>query len=246
MQAYQSSSITARSLCVLSAAKKHQMKKQRISTTVKAQEFIATDKAPAAAGPYSQGIKVRIKRLDWRFLLASSSFVFFSSHSYSLFSSLSFLVWRPPLHVRLRRVRPGNHGNRRRWHRSRNETSVDEHGRDFESRRFWLFQGCQDDHLHHEHGGFPQSERYLQRILQHPGTGEIYGWRRVFAKRWFNWNRCHRGVLNETRLRTENDEIRATERFFLRTRRSKGGLRKSQKDGRRRQNQQFNINIANT
>jgi hypothetical protein len=40
------------------------MKKQRISTTVKAQEFIATDKAPAAAGPYSQGIKVRIKRLD--------------------------------------------------------------------------------------------------------------------------------------------------------------------------------------
>ena len=64
MQAYQSSSITARSLCVLSAAKKHQMKKQRISTTVKAQEFIATDKAPAAAGPYSQGIKVRIKRLD--------------------------------------------------------------------------------------------------------------------------------------------------------------------------------------
>ena len=57
MQAYQSSSITARSLCVLSAAKKHQMKKQRISTTVKAQEFIATDKAPAAAGPYSQGIK---------------------------------------------------------------------------------------------------------------------------------------------------------------------------------------------
>ena len=64
MQAYQSSSITARSLCVLSAAKKHQMKKQRISTTVKAQEFIATDKAPAAVGPYSQGIKVRIKRLD--------------------------------------------------------------------------------------------------------------------------------------------------------------------------------------
>jgi hypothetical protein len=64
MQAYQASSITARSLCVLSAAKKHQMKKQRISTTVKAQEFIATDKAPAAAGPYSQGIKVRIKRLD--------------------------------------------------------------------------------------------------------------------------------------------------------------------------------------
>ncbi|CAL6352679.1 endoribonuclease L-PSP [Bathycoccus prasinos] len=57
MQAYQSSSITARSLCALSAAKKHQMKKQRISTTVKAQEFIATDKAPAAAGPYSQGIK---------------------------------------------------------------------------------------------------------------------------------------------------------------------------------------------
>ena len=34
------------------------MNKQRISTTVKAQEFIATDKAPAAAGPYSQGIKV--------------------------------------------------------------------------------------------------------------------------------------------------------------------------------------------
>jgi hypothetical protein len=64
MQAYHSSSITARSLCALSAAKKHQMKKQRISTTVKAQEFIATDKAPAAAGPYSQGIKVRIKRLD--------------------------------------------------------------------------------------------------------------------------------------------------------------------------------------
>jgi len=60
MQAYQSSSITARSLCVLSAAKKHQMKKQRISTTVKAQEFTATDKAPAAAGPYSQGIKVYI------------------------------------------------------------------------------------------------------------------------------------------------------------------------------------------
>ena len=59
MQAYQASSITARSLCVLSAAKK-QMKKQRISTTVKAQEFIATDKAPAAAGPYSQGIKVYI------------------------------------------------------------------------------------------------------------------------------------------------------------------------------------------
>lgn len=65
MQAYQSSSITARSLCALSAAKKHQMKKQqKISTIVKAQEFIATDKAPAAAGPYSQGIKVRIKRLD--------------------------------------------------------------------------------------------------------------------------------------------------------------------------------------
>jgi hypothetical protein len=64
MQAYQSSSITARSLCALSAAKKHQMKNQRITTTVKAQEFIATDKAPAAAGPYSQGIKVRIKRLD--------------------------------------------------------------------------------------------------------------------------------------------------------------------------------------
>lgn len=59
MQAYQASSITARSLCVLSAAKK-QMKKQKISTTVKAQEFIATDKAPAAAGPYSQGIKVYI------------------------------------------------------------------------------------------------------------------------------------------------------------------------------------------
>ena len=36
------------------------MKKQKISTTVKAQEFIATDKAPAAAGPYSQGIKVYI------------------------------------------------------------------------------------------------------------------------------------------------------------------------------------------
>jgi hypothetical protein len=59
MQAYQASSITARSLCVLSAAKK-QMKNQKIYTTVKAQEFIATDKAPAAAGPYSQGIKVYI------------------------------------------------------------------------------------------------------------------------------------------------------------------------------------------
>ena len=40
--------------------KEKQMKKQKISTTVKAQEFIATDKAPAAAGPYSQGIKVYI------------------------------------------------------------------------------------------------------------------------------------------------------------------------------------------
>ena len=58
MQACQSSSIFTARRCVLSAAKRQQMNKQRISTTVKAQEFIATDKAPAAAGPYSQGIKV--------------------------------------------------------------------------------------------------------------------------------------------------------------------------------------------
>ena len=58
MQACQSSSIFTARRCVLSAAKKHQMKKQqKISTIVKAQEFIATDKAPAAAGPYSQAIK---------------------------------------------------------------------------------------------------------------------------------------------------------------------------------------------
>ncbi|CAL6368021.1 unnamed protein product [Bathycoccus prasinos] len=57
MRACQSSSIFTARRCVSSAAKKHQMKKQRISTTVKAQEFIATDKAPAAAGPYSQAIK---------------------------------------------------------------------------------------------------------------------------------------------------------------------------------------------
>jgi hypothetical protein len=49
------------------------MKKQKISTTVKAQEFIATDKAPAAAGPYSQGIKVYHK-FDW----IDFSFCFFS------------------------------------------------------------------------------------------------------------------------------------------------------------------------
>jgi len=68
MQACQSSSIFTARRCVLSAAKKHQMKKQqKISTIVKAQEFIATDKAPAAAGPYSQGIKVCIKRLDYDF-----------------------------------------------------------------------------------------------------------------------------------------------------------------------------------
>ena len=65
MQAYQSSSITARSLCVLSAAKKQMKQQQKISTTVKAQEFIATDKAPAAAGPYSQAIKVYIIKFDW-------------------------------------------------------------------------------------------------------------------------------------------------------------------------------------
>lgn len=74
MQACQSSSIFTARRCVLSAAKKHQMKKQqKISTIVKAQEFIATDKAPAAAGPYSQAIKVYYK-FDW----IDFSFCFFS------------------------------------------------------------------------------------------------------------------------------------------------------------------------
>ena len=73
MRACQSSSIFTARRCVSSAAKKHQMKKQKISATVKAQEFIATDKAPAAAGPYSQGIKVYHK-FDW----IDFSFCFFS------------------------------------------------------------------------------------------------------------------------------------------------------------------------
>ena len=59
------------------------MKKQKISTTVKAQEFIATDKAPAAAGPYSQAIKVYIIKFDR--LMISSRFV---DSSYSSSSSL--------------------------------------------------------------------------------------------------------------------------------------------------------------
>jgi hypothetical protein len=91
--------------------------------------------------------------------------------------------WRPSLHVRLRRVRPGNHGNHRRWHRSGNETSVDEHGRDFESRRFGLYQGCQDDGVPHGHGRFSENERHLQRVFQHPGPGEIDGCSCVVAER---------------------------------------------------------------
>ena len=53
-------SITARTAALL--ATKRQLKKGRnaSSVIVRAQEFIATDKAPAAAGPYSQGIKVYI------------------------------------------------------------------------------------------------------------------------------------------------------------------------------------------
>jgi hypothetical protein len=60
MQAYQS--ITARRASFSLAAHAHKaVKKQRVSSSVvrAAQEIIATDAAPKAVGPYSQGIKVR-------------------------------------------------------------------------------------------------------------------------------------------------------------------------------------------
>jgi hypothetical protein len=59
MQACQS--ITARASINSLAAAKATVKKQRVSTVVRAAnyEIIATDAAPKAVGPYSQGIKVR-------------------------------------------------------------------------------------------------------------------------------------------------------------------------------------------
>jgi hypothetical protein len=59
MQACQS--ITARASISSLAAAKATVKKQRVSTVVRAAnyEIIATDAAPKAVGPYSQGIKVR-------------------------------------------------------------------------------------------------------------------------------------------------------------------------------------------
>ena len=52
-------SITARTAALLATKRQLKNRRNASSVIVRAQEFIATDKAPAAAGPYSQGIKVR-------------------------------------------------------------------------------------------------------------------------------------------------------------------------------------------
>ena len=55
-------SITARTAALLATKRQLKNRRNASSVIVRAQEFIATDKAPAAAGPYSQGIKVRLGR----------------------------------------------------------------------------------------------------------------------------------------------------------------------------------------
>ena len=50
-------SITARTAALLATKRQLKNRRNASSVIVRAQEFIATDKAPAAAGPYSQGIK---------------------------------------------------------------------------------------------------------------------------------------------------------------------------------------------
>ena len=57
-------SITARTAALLATKRQLKNRRNASSVIVRAQEFIATDKAPAAAGPYSQGIKVRLGRFD--------------------------------------------------------------------------------------------------------------------------------------------------------------------------------------
>ncbi len=52
--------ITARTAALLATKRQLKNRRNASSVIVRAQEFIATDKAPAAAGPYSQGIKVYI------------------------------------------------------------------------------------------------------------------------------------------------------------------------------------------